>query len=229
MQMPYHPAVLEASWQETALLQGLRLRVAPEVAASYRRAGQFLQVRRPVEREGAFFAIASGPEGETLELLVKRGAGLPAELAALPAGAARETTAAMGSGFPLAESSGRDLLLFATGSGIAPIRAALHEILADRDRWGTVELFFGVRNPDDFPYAGELAEMERRGLRVHRVMSCMPPRTGHARYVQERFRAALPRVENAAAFLCGLQGMIEGVSEALLEAGMPPDRIHLNV
>lgn len=229
MQTAYHPAVIEATWQETPLLQGLRLRVAPPVAESYRHAGQFLQVRRPGDRDGAFFAIASGPDGETIELLVKRGEGLPDELVALPPGAALETTAAMGTGFPLEESRGRDVLLFATGSGIAPIRAALHEILADREAYGAVELFFGVRGPDDFPYARELEEMERRGVRVHRVMSCLPPRAGHTRYVQERFRAELPRVENAVAFLCGLQGMIEGVTDALAEAGMPADRIHLNV
>jgi len=225
----FHPAVLAATWPETPLLQGLRLEVAPAVAASYRRPGQFVQVRLPGQRDGSYFAIANGPHREGIELLVKRGEGLPDELIALPPGAAVETTEAMGAGYPLADHEGRDVLLFATGSGIAPIRAALHEILDRRDRWGEVSLFFGVRSPDALPYAGELEEAERRGVRVHRVISGVPARAGHARWVQERFRTELPPVGNAVALLCGLQGMIEGVREALAEAGLPDERIFLNV
>lgn len=229
--MPYHPARLEATWDETRLLRALRLRLAPEAAASYVRAGQFLKVRLPGEKEGAFFAIASGPDGDRIELLVKRGEGLPDELVALPEGALLETTAAMGEGFPLEQNRGNDVLLFATGSGIAPIRAALHSILRERERWGAVDLFFGVRAPDDFPYEAELATLEARGVRLHRAISQLPDcAPGHGRYVQERFRNALPRVDRGAvAFLCGLKGMIDGVTEALLEAGLPPERIHLNV
>ncbi|WP_373046637.1 ferredoxin--NADP reductase [Vulgatibacter sp.] len=229
MSTPFHPARIVASWPEAPLLRGLRLQVAPGVAASYRHAGQFLKVRRPGETDGAFFAIASGPGGDTVELLVKQGEGLPDELVALPVGAEVETTLAMGSGFPLEENRGRDVLLFATGSGIAPIRAALQEILGERDRWGAVELFFGVRTPEDFPYGAELDGLAAQGVKVHRVISQQGPQAGHARYVQERFRAELPRVENAVAFLCGLQGMIDGVTEALCRCGLPAERIHLNV
>jgi len=229
MSSTFHPAQLASSWPETQSLRGLCLQVAPEVAASYRNVGQFVQVRRPGEAAGGYFAIASKPDGDRVELLVKHGAGLPDELAALPAGAPLETTLALGAGFPLDSSRGRDVLLFATGSGIAPIRAALQVITADREAWGAVDLFFGVRTPDDLPYRRDLEAFEQQRVRVHRVISQRPPRGGHAQYVQERFRAELPRVGNAVAFLCGLQGMIEGVTQALCACGMPGDRIHLNV
>ncbi len=230
MSLPYFPARLAASWSETPLLQGLCLQVAPEVAASYRHAGQFLKVKRPGETDGAFFAIASGPNhGDRVELLVKRGEGLPDELMELPVGAPLETTLAMGAGFPLAANRGRDVLLFATGSGIAPIRAALQEILAEREQWGAIDLFFGVRTPEDFPYAKELEALAARGIHVHQGIAQRPPNTGHARYVQEQFRADLPRVDNAVAFLCGLQGMVDGVSQALCSCGLPKERIYLNV
>lgn len=229
MSLRYHRARLLSTHQEGPLLQALRIQAPIEVEASYRRAGQFVQVRLPGQTEGSYFAIANGPGQGVLELLVKRGEGLPDELAALPAGAEVELTCAMGEGYPLEAMAGSDVLLFATGSGIAPIRAALHQILAERSRYGEIWLFFGVRSPDQLPYATELEEMEEAGVRVHRVISGLPPRHGHARWVQERFRAELPPVERAVALLCGLQGMVEGVTEALREAGLPDDRIHLNV
>lgn len=163
-----------------------------------------------------------------IELLVKRGEGLPNELIEAPPGTRLETSRVLGAGYPIEESRGRDILLFATGSGIAPIRAALHEIVRRRSDFGSIELFFGVRTPADLPYREELERLAFHGVRVHTVISQRPPRTGHARYVQERFQAELPPVENAVAFLCGLQGMIDGVREALRRSGMPEERIHLN-
>lgn len=211
-------------------MQGLRLDVAPEVLSSHGRVGQFLKVRLPGQEEGAFFAIANAPGEGWIELLVKRGEGLPDELASLPPGATVETSEAMGEGFPVDESRGRNLLLFATGSGIAPIRAALRAIERERRKFGRVELFFGVRTPEECPYCGELARFEAAGIKVHRVISRQPPATGrHVRYVQERFRSELPTIDgNTRAFLCGRQGMIDEVTRALEEAGLPREDILLN-
>lgn len=208
----------------------MTLGVGPQLRESHLLAGQFVEVRLPGEEAAGFFAIANAPDGSTIELLIKRGEGLPERLASLQQGAAVETTAAMGKGFPIDESGGRDILLFATGSGIAPIRAVLQRIAANRGRYQAVELFYGVRSEDEFPYVDEFAQLEERGIGVHRVISQRNESDrAYAGYVQERFRAALPPVGNAVAFLCGQEGMIQGVTEALLEAGLPSDRIHLNL
>lgn len=230
MSTSYHSARLEASWAETPTMQAIRLEVAPGVLGSHSRVGQFLKVRLPGQEEGAFYAVANAPGEGSIELLIKKGEGLPDELAALAPGAEVETSEVMGSGFPLTESQGRDLLFFATGSGIAPIRAALRSVATNRERYGKVELFFGVRTPEECPYCGELARLEQAGIKVHRVISRQPPASGrHVRYVQERFRSELPSLtRQTAAFLCGRQGMVEEVTQALLEAGLPREDIHLN-
>lgn len=230
MSIIYRPARLAASWAETPSMQGIRLEVAPEVVQSHTRVGQFLKVRLPGETEGAYYAVASPPGDSQIELLVKKGEGLPDELVALPVGDQLETSEAMGMGFPLAENRGRDLLLFATGSGIAPIRALLRAIEDERPAYGKVELFFGVRTPEECPYCQELERFQAGDMKVHRVISRQPPATGrHIRYVQERFRSELPAIRNeTAAFLCGREGMVEEVTAALIEAGLPPEHIHLN-
>jgi len=226
----FHTARVISSVDETPGLRAIRLAVAPSIAASHREAGQFVEVRLPGQAGGGYFAIANAPDGEAIELLVKRGEGLPDELASLPVGALVETTPAMGAGFPVAAMRGRDVLLFATGSGIAPIRAVLQALVRERASYGRIDLFFGVRTSGELPYAADLDAFELQGVRVHRVIS-QPDRSdrSHARWVQERFREELPPVGNAEACLCGLEGMIRGVSEALDEAGLRKDRIHLNL
>lgn len=210
----------------------MRLRVPEEVRASYRIPGQFLRIQVDDDREGGgFYAIANAPGQPELELLIRRGDPLSDRLASLPPGASLCTSEVLGKGFPIEASQGHDLLLFATGSGIAPIRASLQAIAAERERYGDVHLFFGVRYPEDFPYCDEAPLLSKHGIQLHRAISRIQPtgRGRHARYVQEAFAATLPSVDDAVAFLCGREEMIQRVRETLRGAGMPAERIHLNL
>lgn len=229
MSAPHHPARLVSASTETPHLRHLRLEVPPAVRAGYQIPGQFLEVGLP-GGPASYFAIANPPGGETLELLVKRTEGLADALFELPVGSELRVSEAMGPGFPVEEARGRDVLLFATGSGFAPIRAVLRHLLDDRAAYGDVHLFFGVRTEADFPFRQELDALPGQGVELHEVVSRVPePVPGHGRYVQERFRAVLPPVGHAVAYLCGIEGMVRGVTEALHEAGMPRERVHVNV
>ena len=54
-------------------------------------------------------------------------------IAAAKPGARIPASAPFGSGFPVEEAHGRDVILFAAGSGITPVRALLQWLLARRD------------------------------------------------------------------------------------------------
>lgn len=230
MKAPYHPARLVATRSETPHMRHLRLEVPPAVLESYGIPGQFLEVRRPGEDATAFFAIANQPGAGGIELLVKRAEGLADLLFDLQVGSELEVSEAMGPGFPLDQAHGRDVLLFATGSGFAPIRAMLQAIEDEREAYGTVHLFFGVRTDADVPFRPELDALAAQGIELHLTISRLPePTPGHGRYVQERFRRVLPPIANAVAYLCGIEGMVSGVTEALHDAGMAADRVHVNL
>lgn len=230
MSPPRHPARLLASSQQTPHLRHLQVEVPEGVRALYRTPGQFVEVGIPGILSGSFFAIASAPGEGTLELLVKSGSPLADELWGLSPGDPLLVSDPMGPGFPIEGAKGRDVLLFATGSGFAPIRAMLRVIGKDRGSFGAVHLFFGVRTEEDFPFREELDALPAQGISVHLTVSRRPdPASGHGRYVQERFRSLLPPVEHAVAFLCGIEGMVEGVTQALVEAGMGPERISVNL
>jgi NAD(P)H-flavin reductase len=182
------------------------------------------------ERGEGFFAIASAPgaHGTALELLVKGGAPLADALVALPIGSTVKLTQAQGKGFPLEEAKGRRVLLFATGSGISPLRSLIETMRRDRAAYGDVTLYFGVRTPDAFAYLDELDGWMRD--RIHVVRTVSRPGTSGWDGLQGYVQAHVPDepLSGAVAFLCGLKGMVQGVTEVLLRQGLPKERIFLN-
>jgi NAD(P)H-flavin reductase len=224
--------VLEA-WDETPAMRGVRIRMPAALAAAHRRPGQMVKIRTP--RGEAYFALASAPEPEgRADLLLKRGRSVvDAAVAAATAGGLLHVSAPFGKGFPVEEARGRDVLLFAAGSGIAPIRALVQHLTAHRDESGRITLFYGQRRHADFAYLGEHLAWERRGVRV---VLC-PSREDHAwRGVRGRVQEVAASLAfggappgDAVAFVCGMRGMVEGVRRTLALAGVPPARVHANL
>ncbi len=177
----------------------------------------------------AYFAIASGPgKGPTLEFLVKRGAPLADALCDSPVGGQVRVSAVLGRGFPLEKARGKDVLLFATGSGISAIRSVIAQIRKERDAYGAVTLYFGVRTPSSFAYESELTDWERSRIRVVRTVS-RPGNSGWqglTGYVQAHIGDV--DVSNAVAFLVGQKAMVKEVTEALEKRGLPQENVFLN-
>lgn len=194
------------------------------------------------------------PTGE-LELLVRRGPGLAGVLAGLlperaaaghdhaagavdgaPGAASRSfsplrTPGVRGAGFALAGQAGRDLLLVAAGSGIAPLRAALQLLLLQRQRFGRIALYYGERIAADLAYQSELAMLRAADVAVELVLTRPPAGwSGGVGYVQTHLRAGPPAWlgPNTAALLCGQPAMISEVTALLTGHRVPPSQILLN-
>ena len=223
--------VLDA-WDETSALRGLRLALPPALARAYVRPGQIVKVGTGDGE--AFYALASAPHpaGEA-ELLVKRGGRVADGLVvrALP-GATVACTAPFGQGFPVEEAEGRDVLLFAAGSGIAPIRAVIQHVTRHRARFNRVTLFYGQRHQDEFAYVREHLDWDRAGIRV---VLCPSGEDDLWQGVRGRVQAVAralgfggARPGEAIAFLAGMTAMVDEVRATLAEAGVPPDRVHAN-
>jgi NAD(P)H-flavin reductase len=181
-----------------------------------------------------FFALASAPHPSgRVDLLLKRGGRVAdTALAAAAPGAALEVSAPFGRGFPVEEARGRDVLLFAAGSGIAPIRALVQHLTADREAFGRITLFYGQRHGADFAYVREHLSWERRGVRVVLCPSAEDSAwRGLRGRVQEvaaslAFGGAPPG--DAVAYACGMTAMVEDVRATLARSGIPPGRVHAN-
>ena len=85
-----------------------------------------------------------------------------------------------GSGWPLEEAEGGDVVVVAGGIGLAPLRPAIEHLIANRDSYRAVALLYGARSPDEMLFFGELQELARGGDRrqVHRRHCCRRVGTG---------------------------------------------------
>jgi NAD(P)H-flavin reductase len=228
----YGAADVREAWDETVAFRGIRLALPPALAHAHVRPGQVVKVRSSAGE--AFFALANAPDpGGLGELLVKRGGKVSDAivLAARP-GSRLALTRPFGDGFPVEEAEGRDVLLFAAGSGIAPIRAVVQHLGQHRNRFGRVTLFYGQRRGAEFAYRPEHVEWERRGVRVVLCPSAEDDAWQGVRgRVQEvarslAFGGAAPG--DIVAFVAGMTAMVEDVRRTLADAGVPPARVHAN-
>jgi NAD(P)H-flavin reductase len=203
-----------------------------ELAAAHRRPGQLVKVRTPPGEGNFALASAPDPEGRA-DLLLKRGGKVVDAAVGIAApGGFLHVSAPFGKGFPVEEARGRDILLFAAGSGIAPIRALVQHLTTRREECRRITLFYGQRRNAEFAYLGEHLAWERHGVRV---VLC-PSGEDHAWQgvrgrVQEvasslAFGGAPPG--DAVAFVCGMQGMVEDVRRILNLVGIPPVCVHGN-
>ncbi len=224
--MALYPAEIAQNQAETPHLRRIALTVPPFVTASHRRAGQYIQLQ--IGQHIGFFALSGAP-GRPVELLVKPGGGAAAALAALCAGAPVETSAVQGKGYPLEECAGRDLVALAAGSGIAPIRALIDTVRADRTRYRKVTVFYGQRHADEFAFASEHEHWARDGIELIRVLSAPSAQwAGPVGHVQDALLQMAPPLDEAAAFLCGMKPMVAAATEALVRCGLAKERVHLN-
>ncbi|CAN0877023.1 Fruit protein pKIWI502 [Linum grandiflorum] len=211
----------------------------PDLAASHTLPGQYLQLRIPEAEKPSFLAIASPPSlaasKGAFEFLVKSVPGSTAEaLCGLKKGDVVELTAVMGKGFGINQIDPPEkystVLIFATGSGISPIRSLIETGFSANQR-SDVRLYYGARNLKRMAYQDRFKDWESSGVKIIPVLS-QPDGSwkGEAGYVQAAFASAtqISSPAGTGAVLCGQKQMAEEVTSILLAEGVSTDRILKN-
>lgn len=219
------------SWDETPKLRAIRVSLGV-LASGHSAPGQVVKLK--AQSGEAYFALASAPSPTGLaDLLVKRGGRIADEAIATAApGTGLWLSSPFGKGFPVSDARAKDVLLFAAGSGIAPIRALIEYLIQHREHYGRVTLFYGQRKGEDFAYRTEHMDWERRGVRV---VLCPSGPDDAWQGVRGRVQAVArslafggaPPVDGVA-FVCGMSAMVNEVKATLKEAGVAPEHVHLN-
>jgi ring-1,2-phenylacetyl-CoA epoxidase subunit PaaE len=236
----FHTLTVAEVRRETADAVSIVFAVPPALAADYGFApGQYLTLRRMIEGEDMrrSYSICAGPDDGELRIAVKRVPGGPFSTwatTALRAGDPVEVMTPTGR-FGAHLGTGDVYAGFAAGSGITPILSILRGVLA-RQRKSKFFLFYGNRTSNDMLFRDALEELKDRfmgRLSVFHVLSQeqqdVPVLTG--RLDPDRVRLLLRHIVPAEsvdhAFVCGPEGMSEGVVAALRDLGLAEDRIHV--
>lgn len=132
--------------------------------------------------------------------------------------------------FRLDEGSDRDILMIATGTGIAPIKSMLLYLL-EQTSTRRIRLFFGLRNVSDLFYTKMLSEMRETYPTFEPTIILSQPDPvgwpGLRGHVTDLIREQLSPEEapKTDAYLCGGRPMIEDAKKILLQKGMSADHI----
>jgi NAD(P)H-flavin reductase len=136
-----------------------------------------------------------------------------------------------GSAWPLEEATGSDVVLVAGGIGLAPLRPAIHRVLANRRQFGTVAILYGARTPEDILFRRELQAWRGRfDTSVHVIVDRVSGSWGGAVGVVTDLiaKGGFDR-HHAVAMICGPEVMMRYAVQALHERGVASDRIHLSL
>jgi NAD(P)H-flavin reductase len=136
-----------------------------------------------------------------------------------------------GVGWPVALAEGRDVVVAAGGIGLAPLRPVIHELIANRERYGEVNILYGGRSPGELLFVEELEQWRSRfdisvDVTVDGASAGWHGRVGVVTALVSR--ATFDPV-NTIAMMCGPEVMMRFVAAALRERGMADDAIWLSL
>lgn len=177
-------------------------------------------------------SVSGDTADRTLLVHTVRAVGRVSEaIAALRPGDMLGVRGPFGIGWPMQSAEGRDVLLIAGGLGLAPLRPALYELLANRERYGRATLIYGTRSPGDILYRRELENWRRRlDLEVEvTVDHAAPDWRGNVGVVTTLIPRAAFDPDDAIAMVCGPEIMMRFAAATLQDAGLPESAIYLSM
>jgi len=208
----------------------LLLEIGSPAAQKYTNPGQYLQVRLKGGKAG-FYALASTPESSaegTVELLVRCRGENSEQLCQIADGTEVEASPVDGPGFRMEKAgpnAASQVFIFATGSGITPIKALIESGSLQADKRKSVRLFWGTQKPEMTPYRDTISKWESAGVDVIPVYSA----DGKG-YVQDVFEQEneVQDSSTVAVILCGHKDMTEKISSQMQAAGVDKEKILTN-
>ena len=186
--------------KEAEGMRVIEVEATSAIAASYKLAGQYVQMKKDGGKPG-FYAIASPPDGRNVFTFLVKESESNSFLVGMKGGDNVEVSSAQGKGFQIAEYFEKykfdfpvfNVLLMATGSGLAPIAAAIESgslglkttnfnSLFERK----ATLYLGARTQEHIPFASKFAKWEEMGVKVIPVLSQpgSPEWAGRTGYIQ---------------------------------------------
>lgn len=67
-----------------------------------------------------------------------------------------------GTGFPVEQAEGNDVVIIGGGIGLAPLRPVVYSVLAHREKYGKVIILYGARTPRDIIFRKQLEKWRAR-------------------------------------------------------------------
>jgi len=207
------------------------LELEPEDGAPYAfEPGQFNMLYAFGTGESAI-SISGDPAGGKLIHTIRAVGSVTDKLQALKKDDRVGVRGPFGTAWPVEHARGHDVLIIAGGIGLAPLRPAILQILANRQNYGKVAILYGARTPGDILYRKELEAWRGRfdtyvDVIVDRADAGWNGKVG---VVPKLIDLAAFSPEDTLAMVCGPEIMMQFSVQALERAGVASDAIYVSM
>jgi ferredoxin-NADP reductase len=227
--MPYtfYKAEVTEVIDETASVRRFRLCI-PELRSFDFQAGQFVMLDLPITSRitTRSYSIASAPYStssfELLIVLKPGGPGTGYLFSEIRAGSVLKVSQPLGK-FVLPAELNTEICFISTGTGIAPFRSMIQDILNKQRQHRGIHLIFGSRFVNDILYREEWPVYEKKldNFRFVPVLSreSSPEWSGHRGYVHSVYEELFKDRRPATFYICGWLEMLKEARQRLMDMG----------
>lgn len=136
-----------------------------------------------------------------------------------------------GTAWPVEAAFGQDLVFVAGGVGLAPLRPAIYQAMANRERFGRVVVLYGARTPEDILFKKELERWRGRfdmdvSVTVDRATGKW---SGNVGVVTKLVARGGFDPLHTTAFVCGPEVMMRYVAMELEKKGVAASNVWLSM
>lgn len=192
--------------------------------------GQFNMLYLPGVGESAI-SMSGNPAREDGWIHTVRVAGnVTRTLAGLGKGETLGLRGPFGTGWPISQLKGNDLVIVAGGLGLAPLRPLIYHVLNHRNQFGRVWLICGARSPDGLLYQNEYDAWQQQldlQCTVDRATSGWNGQVGVVTLLIDRL--ILSRPDQTHLVACGPEVMMKYAALTGMRRGISPERIWVSL
>ena len=136
-----------------------------------------------------------------------------------------------GTSWDVTDGKGGDVVIITGGIGLAPLRPAILELLAERDTYDRAVLLYGARTPEDILFGDQLRKWaDRLGLTVDvTVDTGAHGWKGKVGFVTQLISRASFDPAKTLALVCGPEVMMRASANELRQRGVPAGKIRLSM
>lgn len=136
----------------------------------------------------------------------------------------------LGTGWPIIEQKGKDVIIATGGIGLAPLRPVIYHLINHRQDYGRVTILYGARSPRDLLYTREYETWQEHDIEMIVTVDRADENwTGLVGVVPMQFYRLRVSPENTIVLSCGPEIMMRFVVFEGLARRIPPEHIFLSL